>query len=458
MTIRRLTNDASAITGQMEKTPEGFLICRNVPLARTGEQIYLSHEVPELPAKNGQVIAQRDDDQVFDVAAIESFRGKPLTDDHPFEDVDPKNFKNHLVGTVMNPRRGDGAFANCVVGDLIVYDQGAIAKIIAGKRELSCGYDAGYEVIEPGRARQINIRGNHVSLVDEGRCGPICAIRDKGKHMASNAKQKPSWFDRLAKAVRAKDEAEREEHLAAAEAEMPGDDGDHDGDGHHIVLNITAPASGGADTPKPKDGEGNPEEGTDMDEDKINELVGTAIDEKLAPVMEAIKSLSDKFDATSTKAVEAGEKADALAEQLEDMTDPDDMGMQDAIARAEILAPGLTLPARDAKPGSKAHRDAMGHYQRSALKQALTTDAGRAIVNAVLGHAQPSRIATMPSNEIAVAFRAASQIMLDHNANSAVSTLASATAGTFRDTDGKVKPLDNRTWNEINAKHFGRKA
>lgn len=169
--------DASRIGSQIEDTPEGFLKCLNVPLARTGDQIYLAHEVRGVPPKDGRVIAQRDAEEVFHPDAIESFRGKPLTDDHPWEDVGPSNYKDHLIGVVQNPRRGEAPYAHCIVGDLMVYDPDAIRKIKSGaKRELSCGYDAAYEVIAPGRARQVNIRGNHVSLVDQGRCGPECAI------------------------------------------------------------------------------------------------------------------------------------------------------------------------------------------------------------------------------------------------------------------------------------------
>lgn len=458
MSNRKRVTDASLITGRLDDTPEGFLICRDVPLARTGDQVYADYEVRGIPPKNGQVIAQRDEDQVFHPDAIASFRGKPLTDDHPDDDVTTANFKQYLIGTVMSPRRGEGAFAHCVVGDLIVYDPKAIAKIKAGKRELSCGYDADYESIEPGRARQINIRGNHVSLVDEGRCGEACAIRDKAKYMPATTTKRP-WFDNLRKAFSAKDDAEREGHLTAAEAAMPGDEGDHEGDGHHIVLNINGVPGADPDT-KPKEAESGKEgelnEGKDMDEDKVNEMIATAVGAAVAKAAEdnaaAIKKAVD--DATAPLLA----KIDDLADAMGDMTDPDDMGTQDAVARAEILAPGLTRPTTDAKPGSKPHRDAMGGFQRDALKKALTTDEGRAVVGAVLGYVSSHRIAAMPTNEVAVAFRAASQIMLDHNAASTVSTLESATAGYVRDDAGNRKVFDNKTWNDINAKHFARKA
>ncbi|MFX7731975.1 DUF2213 domain-containing protein, partial [Acinetobacter baumannii] len=48
-------------------------------------------------------------------------------------------------------------------------------------KEISCGYDAEYEQIAPGRARQSTIVGNHVAFVESARCGPVCSVQDSGK-------------------------------------------------------------------------------------------------------------------------------------------------------------------------------------------------------------------------------------------------------------------------------------
>lgn len=437
MTARLRITDAASIPNRMEDTPEGFLICRDVPLARTGEQIYYANELPGIPAKGGQIIAIRDEDEVFSPKSIESFRGKVFTDDHPDEDVTTKNFRPLIQGVIMNPRRGEGALADKLLGDLIVYDPRTIAKIKAGKREISNGYDADYEIIEPGRARQINIRGNHVSLVDEGRCGPACAIRDRKITMP----KKLSWKDRLFAALRSTDEDERQELLKSVEAEMP-DDGDghvHEGDGHHITLNLAgfperAPEKDTtrAESTVDEEGETTTTENTEMDEDKVNELIGKAME----PVTSALTAITEKLDAISTKYAETEEKVDDITEALDDMSDPEDMATQDAIARIAILAPGMTRPHIDAKPGSKPHRDAMANSKREALKAALTTDAGRAAVGAVLGHVQPHRIAAMSPAEVNLAVRAASQMVLDHNAARTAETLTSATSGYVRDEKG----------------------
>ena len=58
------------------ETGEGFLICRNVPIARTGTQDYLGTEV----GKDTQdvVTVNRPEEEVFSPAAMASFEGKPF--------------------------------------------------------------------------------------------------------------------------------------------------------------------------------------------------------------------------------------------------------------------------------------------------------------------------------------------------------------------------------------------
>lgn len=66
----------SRISEHMTKTPEGFLICHNVPIARTGRQDYLPQEIGMEGSKLVSVI--RTDEEVFSPQAIASFEGKSL--------------------------------------------------------------------------------------------------------------------------------------------------------------------------------------------------------------------------------------------------------------------------------------------------------------------------------------------------------------------------------------------
>jgi len=162
----------------MTKTePEGFLVCHNVPIARTGWQQYLPREMG-LPEDSGMVRVERTENEVFSSAAIASFEGKPVTDGHPPGEVDPSNYAAYTKGHVSNVRRGADELADYLVADLIIYDAVLIAEIEAGKREVSCGYDCKYIENGDGAYRQVDIAGNHVAIVNKGRAGNTVAIRD----------------------------------------------------------------------------------------------------------------------------------------------------------------------------------------------------------------------------------------------------------------------------------------
>lgn len=66
------------------ETHDGFLICRNVPIARTGDQDYLGSEIGLDGEEAGKVLAvHRSPEEVFSQATMASFEGKPVTNDHP---------------------------------------------------------------------------------------------------------------------------------------------------------------------------------------------------------------------------------------------------------------------------------------------------------------------------------------------------------------------------------------
>ena len=163
----------------MGETAEGYLVCRDVPIARTGTQIYWENEVPPLQGDaGGRVHVERSAEEVFAPDSIASYEGKPLVDDHPFEAVGPDNWSDLTIGYIANVRRGEGIHDELLLGDLIFTTRRGIDRVKRGKRALSVGYNAKYEQDEPGQGRQREIFCNHVALVDEGRCGARCTIMD----------------------------------------------------------------------------------------------------------------------------------------------------------------------------------------------------------------------------------------------------------------------------------------
>lgn len=178
----------SRISTNMITTPEGYLVCKNVPVARTGTQQYRGCEFgADEPNKVHNVI--RSESEVFDKAAIASFEGKPVCDEHPDTDVTPDNYSRYMKGVCRDVHRGERELKNCLVGDLIIYDKELIDKIKQGKREISCGYDCLWCQQDKDTFDQREIRGNHIAVVDKGRAGHKVAIRDsagRSKKMSKN--------------------------------------------------------------------------------------------------------------------------------------------------------------------------------------------------------------------------------------------------------------------------------
>jgi len=153
--------------------------------ARTGVYQYAGAEIDpnnEHGLRDTAVVnVLRDESEVFDERAVRSFIGKPITDDHPSQPVTADNWRTHARGTIMGAMR-DGEY---LAFDLMLTDAPTVAKVNAGKRELSNGYACDVEFGDftaadgtKCAARQTNITGNHIALVGRGRAGPTCRIGD----------------------------------------------------------------------------------------------------------------------------------------------------------------------------------------------------------------------------------------------------------------------------------------
>ena len=176
-----ITYYGSKISPNQLETGEGFLICRNVPIARTGTQKYLASELGLDGDPNRIVEVMRDESEVFAPATMASFEGKPVTNNHPTEQVTPDNARYYGRGHVQNVRRGTGKQSDLLIGDLYIIDGELITAVKRKrkpKREISRGYDCEYAEDENGVLHQTNIRGNHVAVVDSGRAGSRVAIVD----------------------------------------------------------------------------------------------------------------------------------------------------------------------------------------------------------------------------------------------------------------------------------------
>ena len=169
---------ATKLSPNISRMPNGFLVCKNVPIARTGTQDYQGSELGIAEHPDDMFPVHREESEVFSPAALASFEGVAFVDDHPSDDVTVDNACYLTRGFVKDVRRGDGEDSDKVIADIIVTDVNIIAEIENGKREISCGYKCDYVTDDDGRIYQRNIRGNHVALVGRGRAGKDVAIKD----------------------------------------------------------------------------------------------------------------------------------------------------------------------------------------------------------------------------------------------------------------------------------------
>lgn len=162
------------ISPNMTRTPEGYLICRNVPINRTGDQEYTARDLQLDGDPDRLIIVHRYPEDVFDQAALASFEGKDITQGHPPENLTPENQAAYSKGHIENVRRvGDNT-----VADLFIKDAALASDVENGVvREVSCGYLCDY-VPDGDGYKQQRIRGNHVAVVPRGRAGHEVAIKD----------------------------------------------------------------------------------------------------------------------------------------------------------------------------------------------------------------------------------------------------------------------------------------
>lgn len=407
------------LSARQRMTPEGFLLCEAVPIARTGTLIYDESEIPVEGGPGGLVTIERNADEVFRPETMASFEGKPVTLSHPDDFVNPSNWRQLSVGIVQNVRRGAGVESDLMLADLLITDAEAIELVRRDNdpnserlRQVSCGYDADYEQLAPGRGRQTTIVGNHVALVERGRCGPRCAIGDSD---TMSKTKKRSFADRLRAAFMSKD-AEAAEELAK-EAETADEE--------------------------------------ESEEEKESGKTGDAASKLILKELRALSARVGDMEAKMEEKTEdddeeeEGETKDDVLEAEKAKENPeaggetytgDSAALTDLRSRAEILVPGITFGTRDGKVKVADH---ICSCQRQALTKAMANDDGKAVVEPFLfGRA----LDKLTADQVAAAFNGASELAKVRNNDKAART-ASAT----RDF-GKTKSIADI--NAANRKHW----
>lgn len=332
----------SRISDHIIKTPEGFLVCKDVPIARTGTQQYRGCEFGG-PVADGIYNVQRPEAEVFDRAAVASFEGKPVCDEHPEEDVTPDNYGRYMKGVCRDVRRGDGDLSNCLVADLVIYDADLINKIEAGKREISCGYDCLWNPTSDSSYDQLEIRGNHVAVVDRGRAGHKVAIRDAADDKKGGTKMSKSLIGRILRAL-ARDESTTPEDMEAA-AKLAGSSDAEPRPQPAPAPSTPAPAA----VPQPENKPAAMDEATEARFKKIEDAL-EAISSKLNPAQPAAEPKKDDLDALEEELQNKAPAAAPAGDEDDVIEPPEDINAQDAEPEEDVEG--------ECAPNAKEARDA----------------------------------------------------------------------------------------------------
>jgi len=429
----------SKLSENMHETPEGFLVCVGVSIARLGEMEYLASELVHDDGEavleagpDGKILVENTAEELFRPETIASFEGKDITVRHPSEFVDSQNHASLTKGILSDVRRGVGEQESDLVADLLVKDSEAIRQIKGGLREVSCGYNAEYYQTGVGRGTRRNIVGNHLALVEEGRAGSSYAINDqKGKGSPMKLK------DRIkALFVKAQDEAMK---MCADEFPEKKDDKKEE-----------KKESKDAD---PKD-EKKEDKKESKDADPMADPSGApvlSVEERLSVLEQKLDALmSDEDDEEEVESDDADseeeseESEDSYGEEKkvekkvgDSKADEED---EELASRVEILAPGMKAEGRDVKA--------------RAVKAAYATKDGKAQILKLTNGKEPN---LKDADQVSTLFVGASELLKMSRTSDFAKTKTQTQDG-FGEEDGNGSSATTPEMiNEANAKRFGRK-
>lgn len=160
-----------------KRTPQGYVIT-TATITRAGPIEYYGHEIGLTGSDASKKITViRTLDELSKPETLASFNGLPFTITHPDDgEVTAEDHKDKAVGHIANTR----IEGSRVVCDIYLTDAAAIETLErTGIREVSAGYEPATLIERGGKFYHINIRGNHVAGVAEGRYGPQCKLNDK---------------------------------------------------------------------------------------------------------------------------------------------------------------------------------------------------------------------------------------------------------------------------------------
>jgi hypothetical protein len=166
----------------------GWIEIKDNPISKVGIFPYLGLSISDELEPNQIYMIYRPAEELSEAECVESFRLLPWINDHetlgPSEQGLTPPEKKGVEGVI-----GENIYFEhpYLKANLKVFSENLADLIDSGKRELSIGYQAAYDMTpgffegEPYDGVQRSIRGNHVALVDQGRSGKDVAVLDHFK-------------------------------------------------------------------------------------------------------------------------------------------------------------------------------------------------------------------------------------------------------------------------------------
>jgi hypothetical protein len=322
--------------------------------------------------------------------------------------------------------------------DLMIKDAYAIDQIEKGLIEISLGYDAAYHEMSSGIGYQTDMIINHIALVDRGRCGSSCAVRDeqtinsRGKPMAKSRTKTGDGRKAIPRAIkqlfrdafRTADAEEFEEIMDAAAEEFEkenestvDDNPEDDPNAIHIhldgfedeetfkdlgpnsakkLLELRKKYKNGeiasseyykqsAILSKSEDGES-----SNFNDDALQEHIdqNQAEHDEFRSRLDALeKAVGIKGESGGAEgALDDGEELEQfLEDEAPEGIDPDEAkgtkdsrylvdSLMNTISLAEIIAPGIQIPTADSANPAKKTASSICALRKKALKIAQTND------------------------------------------------------------------------------------
>lgn len=174
----------------------GYIHIEKSPILRTGVLEYLGSEI--LPDGEDNIDGVKiEPDKIYKVyisdkelkKGANSFKLLPITDEHQWLGSEGEDAKEYQQGTI-----GDNVYVEDgkLYADLMFTGKGIIDDLKDGKEELSSSYinklrkadNADYDFIAE------DIKGNHLALVDKGRCGSDVRVLNSNTGVYNMAKAK----------------------------------------------------------------------------------------------------------------------------------------------------------------------------------------------------------------------------------------------------------------------------